>query len=132
MKKIDMMMSDNYPPGAANDPNAPYNEVPMPEVEVKVTAKLYKETVVFAETHDCVEYEIDPDTGRRVGIHYMECDDVREAYEDQEYTPDEIMRNCIKVCQELIKEQKRWFAHVNIQKLMDSCEGWEQEELEVE
>ena len=125
-------MNNNYPPGAANDPNAPYNEVPMPEVEVKVTAKLYKETVVFAEKHDCVEYEIDPDTGRRVGIHYTECDDVREAYEDQEYTPDEIMQNCIKVCQELIKEQKPWFAHVNIQKLMDSCEGWAQEELEVE
>ena len=24
-------MSDNYPPGAANDPNAPYNEVEAPE-----------------------------------------------------------------------------------------------------
>lgn len=125
-------MSDNYPPGAANDPNAPYNEVPMPEVEVKVKAVLTKETVVFAATHDCVEYEIDPDTGRRVGYSYEECDDVRAAYEDQEYTPSEIMSNCIKICQQLIKDQKRWYAHVNIQKLMDSCDGWEEEELEVE
>ena len=46
---------DNYPPGAANDPRAPYNEEPMPEVEVEVTVRLMKGTVVYAETHDCVE-----------------------------------------------------------------------------
>lgn len=125
-------MSDNYPPGAANDPNAPYNEVPMPEVEVKVKTVMTKETVVYAETHTCVEYEIDPDTGRRVGYSYTECDDEEAAYRDQEYTPSEIMSNCIKICQQLIKDQKRWYAHVNIQKLMDSCDGWEEEELEVE
>lgn len=124
-------MSDNYPPGAANDPRAPYNEIPPQEAEVKITARLYKETCIYAERHTCVEYEIDPDTGRRVGYGYEECDDLQEAYRDQEFTPREIMSNCIKVCQQLIKNQKRRYAHVNIQKLMDSCDGWEEEEVEV-
>ena len=122
-------MSDNYPPGAANDPRAPYNEIPPQEAEVKITARLCKETCIYAERHTCVEYEIDPDTGRRVGYSYEECDDLQEAYRDQEFTPREIMSNCIKVCQQLIKDQKRWYAHVNIQKLMDSCDGWEEEEV---
>ena len=122
-------MTDNYPPGAADDPRAPYNEVPPTEVEVTVTATLTKETVVYAETHDCVEYEIDPDTGRREGIHYVECDDVEAAYRDQEYTPSEIMTKCQKVCRQLKHDGHRWYAGVNIERLADSCDGWEEEEL---
>ena len=118
---------DNYPPGAANDPSAPYNEEPLPEVEVKVTAMLTKETVVYAATHDCVEYEIDSDTGRREGIHYTEHDDVEAAYRDQEYTPSEIMTKCIKVCQQLKRDGHRWYAGVNIEQLADSCDGWDEE-----
>ena len=118
---------DNYPPGAANNPSAPYNEEPLPEVEVKVTAMLTKETVVYAATHDCVEYEIDPDTGRREGIHYTEHDDVEAAYRDQEYTPSEIMTKCIKVCQQLKRDGHRWYAGVNIEQLADSCDGWDEE-----
>ena len=35
-------MSSNYPPGAKDDPNAPYNEEPMPEVNVKLKAVMYR------------------------------------------------------------------------------------------
>ena len=125
-------MKDNYPPGAANDPRAPYNEEPMPEVEVEVTVRLVKGTVVYAETHDCVEWEIDPDTGRREPVHYTECDDVEAAYREQEYTPSEIMAKCQKVCQQLKRDGHRWYAGVNIGQLADSCDGWEEEELNVE
>ena len=125
-------MMDNYPPGAANDPRAPYNEIPLPEVEVTVTVKMTKETVVYAATHDCVEWEIDPDTGRREGIHFTECDDVDEAYRNEEYTPSEIMTKCIAVCQQLKRDGHRWYAGVNVGRLADSCDGWGEEALEVE
>ena len=97
-----------------------------------VTATLTKETVVYAETHDCVEYEIDPDTGRRVPVHYVECDDVKAAYRDQEYTPSEIMTKCQKGCRQLKHDGHRWYAGVNIEQLADSCDGWEEDTLNVE
>ena len=37
---------DNYPPGAAHDPNAPYNEEPCPDIDVTVRATLVKDTVL--------------------------------------------------------------------------------------
>ena len=126
------MMMDNYPPGAALDPSAPYNEEPMPEVEVTVTARLVKQTVVYAATHTCTEYETDPDTGRRVAIHYTECDDLREAYDDEEYGPEECMRRCVLVCRQLKRDGHHWYGGVSIDRLCDSCDGWEEEELNVE
>ena len=122
-------MMDNYPPGAANDPRAPYNEEPLPEVDVTVKVTMTKETVVYAATHDCVEWEIDPDTGRREGIHFTEYDDIDEAYRNEEYTPSEIMTKCIAVCQQLKKDGHRWYGGVNIERLAYSCDDWEEVEL---
>ena len=64
-------MMDNYPPGAANDPNAPYNETLAQEVDVTVRTKLTKDTCIFADTHDCVEWEIDPDMTRRRAVRRL-------------------------------------------------------------
>ena len=124
-------MTDNYPPGAANDPNAPYNEVPPTEVEVTVTTRLYKETVIYCDTHKCVEYEIDPDTGRREAIQYTECDNVKERYEEQEDSPYYIMRKCIKICRKLREDGHRYYAGINLCDLIESCAGWEEEEVTV-
>ena len=43
-------MMDNYPPGAAHDPNAPYNEEPCPDIDVTVRATLVKDTVLTTVT----------------------------------------------------------------------------------
>ena len=123
-------MSSNYPPGAANDPRAPYNEVPEPETEVTVRTVLCKETCVCAATHTCVEREIEPD-GTVSTVTYTEADDVKEAYRDQEYPPVEIIAKCLHVCRQLMKDGHRRYAGVNIERLADSCAGWEEEELEV-
>ena len=124
-------MSSNYPPGAANDPRAPWNEVPEPETEVTVRVVMVKETVVAAATHRCTEWEIEPD-GSRVCIQYDEADDVLEAYRDQEYTPQEIMTRCMAVCRQLKADGQRRYAGVNIERLADACDGWEEEELEAD
>ena len=125
-------MMDNYPPGAANDPNAPYNETLAQEVDVTVRTRLTKDTCIFANTHDCVEWEIDPDTGRREGIHFVEYDDVKENYENQEDSPYQIIQKCLTICLQLKRDGQRRYAGVNIERLADSCDGWEEEELTVE
>ena len=53
---------DNYPPGAANDPNAPYNQYENPEVEVEVTVSitLSKTVKVLVTDYDIID-DVDED-----------------------------------------------------------------------
>ena len=124
---------DNYPMGAANDPQAPYNEPEWPEIEVTVTATLVKETAVLGSgTHRCTECEIEPD-GSRSYISYEESDDdPADLFRDQEKTPTEIFRDCEKIANQLIKDGKHFYAGVSLNRLLDSCAGWEETELNVE
>lgn len=48
---------DNYPPGAANDPRAPYNQKENPEVEVEVTVSvtLSKTVKVLVTDYELIE-----------------------------------------------------------------------------
>ena len=133
---------DNYPVGAAGDPRAPYNEN---ELEKTVTARavLVKETTVFGgESHTCVEYETDPDTGRRVPIAYRESDESDEELFRQTYrSPIEIIMCCEWICRQLLKEGRNFLKYelkpghtrtVNVRDLSMDCEGWEEEEFDVE
>ena len=127
-------MMDNYPPGAAWDPRAPYNEPEWPEIEVTATATLVKETVVLGSgVHTCTECEIEPD-GSRSYVSFTESDDdVTERFRDQEKSPQEIFRDCEKIVRQLMKVQKvRYYAKVNLAALLDALDGWEETELKIE
>ena len=124
---------DNYPPGAAWDPRAPYNEPEWPEIEVTATATLVKETVVLGSgVHTCTECEIEPD-GSRSYVSFTESDDdPRTLFRDQEKTPAEIFRDCEKIVRQLMKVQKvRYYAKVNLAALLDALDGWEETNFEV-
>lgn len=133
---------DNYPFGAAGDPRAPWNEENEPETEVKVRSVLVKETSIFGgEEHTCVEWEIDPDTGRRVATAYRERDDSLENLFRQQYrSPGEIIEACEWICRQLVKEGRDFLRYeltpghtrvVNLRDLSIDCEGWEEEEFDV-
>ena len=132
MNRNECDMKDNYPPGAANDPRAPYNERPMLEVDVTAKSVLIKETVVeTSEHHTVVEREIELD-GSYSTIAYEEPEiDLRDAFESEQRRPIEIIRDCQKICQELVKVGNIWFAKKYIPKLIDDCEDWEEETFEV-
>ena len=125
---------DNYPPGAANDPRAPYNEPIDPEIDVTVRTTLVKETVVMGSgTHTCTECEIEPD-GSRSYVSFSESeDDVRELFRDQEKSPMELITALERIVTQLMKAQKlRFYARYNLSELLNACDGWEEEELIVE
>lgn len=127
-------MNDNYPPGAANDPRAPYNEPEWPEIEVTARATLVKETVVLGSgTHTCTECEIEPD-GSRSYVSFSESDDdVRELFRDQEKSPMELITALERIVTQLMKAQKlRFYARYNLSELLNACDGWEETELTVE
>ena len=126
-------MNDNYPPGAANDPCAPYNERPGMETEVTVKTTLIKETVVeTSEGHWVQESEIEPD-GSRSSVGFYETDeDLKETFLDSHRSAIQIIRDCQKICQTLLADGNRFYATIYIPTLIDDCEDWEEEELKIE
>ena len=125
-------MNDNYPPGAANDPCAPYNERPGMETEVTVKTTLIKETVVeTSEGHWVQESEIEPD-GSRSSVGFYETDeDLKETFLDSHRSAIQIICDCEKICKALLKDGKRFLAGIYIPTLIDDCEEWEEEELSI-
>lgn len=123
----------NYPPGAENDPNAPYNEPEMEEVEICVRQTLTKEDVIEVRpAYSHVEYEYDPVEDRYVGTTITEHDDDLEVhYENQHLTPIEIIDKCKLIVQELRKEGRDYYAHSYLPGLLYECENWDVEETEI-
>ena len=124
---------NNYPPGAANDPSAPYNERPTEETEVTVRTVLIKETVVETSGgHMVCETEIEPD-GTRSTVSFFEPDvDLKEAFLDAHRPAIQIIRDCEKICTQLIKVGNRYFADIYLPTLADDCQDWEEDEFEVD
>jgi len=123
---------NNYPPGAANDPNAPYNQEEIPEIGVTVKQVLVKETCIQSYGgHYEVDSEYDPTEGRYVHSQYWEPGNVEEDFREQCRTASDCLADCCKVLAALKQAGIRSVAKVNIETLLDDCEGWEHEELEV-
>ena len=125
-------MNSNYPPGAANDPRAPYNERPLKEVDVTVKTSLIKETVVeTSEGHYVCETEIEPD-GSRATVGFYETDeDLKEIFLDAHRSAIQIIRDCEKICKELAKNGIRFYAGIFLPTLIDDSQNWEEEEISI-
>jgi hypothetical protein len=123
-------MNNNYPPEAANDPRAPYNEKPMEEVDVTVKTILVKETVVeTSEGHWVRETEIEPD-GSRSTVSFFETDEnLKETFLNAHRSAIQIIRDCEKICKELSKNGMRFYAGIYLPTLIDDCEDWEEEKI---
>ena len=126
-------MIDNYPPGAANDPRAPYNERPGMETEVTIRTTLIKETVVeSSEGHWVQESEIEPDGSRSTVGFYETDEDLKETFLGAHRSAIQIIRDCEKIAKALLADGNRFYATIYIPTLIDDCEDWEEEELKIE
>ena len=119
---------DNYPAGAAHDPQAPYNEQEV-EVEVVATATMQQITTLF----------FDPD-------HYAVSDggyeipdiDLQEEFECQSNTLQDTLSRCIKVLKLISSNGKTYFpcidepVLINVPALINELQAWSQEEFKVE
>lgn len=134
---------DNYPPGAANDPTAPYNEPPSPEVmefEVTVSQSLSKSTTVLSDQYD--HYRDEDEDGY---YDWIETENINwnEAYEE---TPHLTIEGLLEKFKEMLEEkvseiekqvkdnkpdhsQKKKLDKLNF--LIEECQGWTLDESEV-
>lgn len=102
----------NYPPGAANDPNAPYNQPDYPTKPIDV----YVEQILFKEAH-LNEADYDPNNEEFI--------DLKESYNEECATPLELI-NRFKKCLESDKfppNKDYWIKQ---------CEGWTETDTIVE
>ncbi len=123
---------NNYPLGAADDPRAPYNGT---EREKAVTARavLVKDASVWgSEGHVCVEYEYDPDTGRREPVAFWESDEEEEdLFRQQHRSPIEIIMCCEQICRQLMKDGNTSYAGMSLANMICDCQDWDEIEFDV-
>ena len=121
-------MIGDYPPGAANDPNAPYNQKEQEpvDIDVCVSCTLSKSTTI----------EGNP-----------EVDDLKDIYEQQEYTIPELLDEFDWILRKEIAETKATIKSlddnmsnakkalessiIQYNNMLKSIKGWTVDELEV-
>lgn len=74
----------NYPLGAENDVNAPYNKLTLPEIEVEVEIllTLTKKVKIHVDNYEIDDYFKPP-------THYIPNEDLTEAVKKQVILPNE-------------------------------------------
>ncbi len=121
---------DNYPPGAAHDPNAPYNQVSLPEVEFDVTCSISLSRTVQVYTDDYIP-ECD-DNGSIIEYNTSETS-WSEAYRDDHKTIPELLEELKKYIQKdldnidkVAEEQKhnKAFLKRKLEFLLEECDDW--------
>ena len=127
-----MNTDGNYPPGAANDPNAPWNEkeTPEKEFEVCITQTLSK-TVKVTTNNYIPDGGIDDD-----GHYYFDADtsdtNWREVYKNSHYTPLELIEKFRDFLKSTLQDPLGGtlkYAHRIM--LIEECENWIEDETEI-
>jgi len=125
------MNSDNYPMGAYNDSNAPWNERETPQIEVfcVTTVPLQKTITVLTNNYVC---ELDEDG--YVGVELIDgYQELREYVLDQHYGIDVMLEELSKyIKEELANEnlniERKWY----LKQLLEDCQGWEIGDIDIE
>lgn len=109
----------NYPPGAAYNPNAPWNQEDPPEKSFSVTV-----SCSISKDVDVTSTEYDYDDK-------LECPWI--DYTESEYTPSEIIEFA-KQCAEYMLSNKDYKvkSKYGLKKMIDSCKGWTVDEENAE
>ena len=124
-----MSEADYYPAGAYNDPNAPYNEIEIPEHDFEVTVSQTLSRTVTITTND-----YNPEYDEEDGNIYANTEntDWKKAYE-----------NCDFKIQDLLEELKGYVQSDmamtgpntgkgrHLKRLLEACDGWIEDDYEV-
>lgn len=121
-------MYSNYPPGAANDPNAPYNQCdPDPrDFPCRVETFLTRAADVATDHYAYI------DDGEECYYETYE-ESWEERYREDYYTIPQLLEKL----QEYVKREiedikaKGEKPSYKLQLILDSCDGWEEEEFYV-
>lgn len=129
-------MLDNLPPGAANDPSAPYNEVEVPEREFDVTISMS-----LSRTVQCYTNKYIPEIDEENGHLYVDTSDTpwSEVYGDNHKTIPELLEELKKYIQKDLDnladdetKMDKAFHRRRLEFLLTECDEWTVDEEDYE
>ena len=117
-------MYDNYPPGAAHDPSAPYNEPVIPERDFDVEVTITMSKVVTITTDNYVPEYDDEDGHTYANTENTEWD--KEFENSGHFT----IADLIEELKDYVVEDMKTCAPntgkcAHLQRLLLACEDWE-------
>ena len=123
--------NSNYPPMSQSDwDNAPWNEPVIPEKDFDLTISQSLSKDVTVSTDDYTPEYDDED-----GHIYANTDNTEwnKVYSEEHLTPLEIIQECKRLAEFCIGAgwQSISNAKVSIKRLIEECEGWENDETEI-
>jgi hypothetical protein len=118
----------NYPPGA-DTPDAPWNEVSVPEREFDITvSETLSRTVTVCTDKYYPEY--DDETGRTYANTFDT--DWKEIYQEGNYTIPDLLNALKELLTEKIKTcPPHSLQYYKYKTLLRCCDGWTEDEYEV-
>ena len=122
-------MSGYYPAGLTdNTPGCPWSEpvIPEREFDVLVSQTLSRNTSIYTDDY-CPEF--DEEDGRTYAN--TEETDWKKAYQNVAMTPLEIIGAAEKIAKALLEQGQTRVGDVYLKSLVQDCEGWNEDELEV-
>lgn len=126
-----MRDSDYYPLGAYNDPNAPYNEVELPDIEVSCEVSITltkKDAPVFTGNY--------VNNGDEYGDEYEVMDTYQELadkYNAQHYSISWMLQQLARYIEQELKDDGITMARRNeLSKMLEDCQGWVEGDTDIE
>lgn len=117
-------MYDNYPPGAAHDPNAPYNEPVIPERDFDVEVTITMSKVVTITTDNYVPEYDDEDGHTYANTENTEWD--KEFENSGHFTIADLLEELKGYVVEDMKTcAPNTGKGAHLQRLLLACEDWE-------
>ena len=136
-------MLSNYPPGAEFDPNAPWNEVEVPEKDFDVTCSQSLSKTVTVCTNNYIpgasgcDYEPDGEGGySTIGWHEdddtSDTDWAQEYHENDYHTPAQLLELFKDILVRDLENGNPFKSEKYTKQLIEECEGWTEDETDFE
>lgn len=122
---------DYYPLGAYNDPNAPYNEVELPDIEVscEVSITLTKKDAPVFTGNYIDESDDEGYEGYEVLDTYQELAD---KYDDQHYCLTGLLDELAKYIRGELQGDISRGRRNELSKMLEDCQDWEEGDTDIE
>lgn len=122
---------DYYPLGAYNDPNAPYNEVEVPDIEVscEVSITLTKKDAPVFTGNYIDESDDEGYKGYEVLDSYQELAD---KYDDQHYSLTGLLHELAMYIKGELQGDISCGRRNELERMLEDCQGWEEGDTDIE
>ena len=123
---------DYYPAGAYNDPNAPYNEVELPDIEVSCEVSITltkKDAPVFTGNYI---NECDDEEGYESVEVLDTYQELADKYNTQHYSLTGLLDELAKYIRGELQGDISYGRRNELERMLEDCQDWEEGDTDIE